>query len=225
MVNCRHFRSQWSRFWFNQLEPTDSARMRRHLKMCRRCKIYDRQMQAVIDSLKGLVPPRGDDPEFIERLFDRSYHQYQAASRNRRAIVATLLAGFVGGALFWGTISRINGDVDSVYAKSISLPIASVKVVTLAVDSDRSVNEVRFTIELPDGIEIAGYPGQTRLSWEGRLEAGLNRLTLPLIAHREAHEGVLKTRIEYAGGGQELTLPLQPSDGSAALHSVIVSTG
>jgi hypothetical protein len=216
MVNCKHFRSQWSRFWFKELESEEILRLQRHIGSCLRCQAYDRQMQAVISCLKGLsTPAAGDDlkSEQMEQLLEQAYHRYRTAARGRQALVATLLAGFIGGVLFWAAVSQVRMDASYPvisHTQTIFLPSQGVKNISLAIDSDRVVSEVTFTIELPAGVEVDGYPGQTRLSWQGQLQAGLNRLTLPLITRDQLREGVLKARIEYAGGGRELNLPLQP---------------
>jgi hypothetical protein len=214
MVNCKHFRSQWSRFWLKELAPDEVLSLQRHLASCSRCKAYDRQMQAVVTCLKGLSAPAGDDlkSERVEQLLEQAYYRYRTAARGRQALVATLLAGFIGGALFWAAVSQVS--VESSYpvishTQTIFLPAEGVKNISLAIDSDRAVSAVTFTIELPAGVELDGYPGQNHLSWQGTLQAGLNRLTLPLITRDQLREGVLKARIEYDGGGQELNLPLR----------------
>jgi hypothetical protein len=225
MVNCKHFRSQWSRYWFKELEPEEYFRLQRHLSSCPRCRTYDQQMQAVVGCLKGLSGATAADDlksERIEQMFEQAYRRYHTAARTRHALAATLLAGFIGGAVFWAAISQLRDEpaypVIS-HTQTIFLPVAGVKNISLAIDSDRAVSAVTFTIELPEGVELDGYPGQSRLSWQGQLQAGLNRLTLPLITHPQMREGVLKARIEYEGGGRVLELPLQPLKGSAALNT------
>ena len=214
MINCKQFRAQWSRYWLKELSQDELLGLQGHLESCPRCGSYDRQMQAVVACLKGLSAPAGDDlkSERVEQLLEHAYHRYRTAARGRQALVATLLAGFIGGTLFWAAVSHIS--VDSSYpvishAQTIFLPTEGVKNISLAIDSDRAVSAVTFTIELPAGVELDGYPGQSRLSWQGQLQAGLNRLTLPLITRDQLQEGVLKARIEYAGGGRELNLPLR----------------
>lgn len=214
MINCKHFRSQWSRYWLKELAPDELLGLQQHLASCPRCASYDRQMQAVVACLKGLSVSTGDDlkSERVEQLIEQAYHRYRTAARGRQALVATLLAGFIGGILFWAAVSQVR--VESSYpvishTQTIFLPTEGVKNISLAIDSDRAVSDVTFTIELPAGVELDGYPGQSRLSWQGQLQAGLNRLTLPLITRDQLQEGVLKARIEYAGGGRELNLPLR----------------
>jgi hypothetical protein len=222
MTECRHFRSYWSRYKFEELAEADSLRLRQQLEVCRRCQQYDRQMQAVVQCLKGLGHGGNElESARAERLLERAYQRHRSVARGRHAMAATLLAGFIGGAAFWAAVSGVRQESPAYpmisHAQTIALPIAGIKNISLAIDSDRALADVTFTIELPDGVEVDGYPGQRELSWQGQLQAGLNRLTLPLLTHRQAREGVLKARIEYAGGGRELLLPLKPAAGSAAL--------
>ncbi|HEX5056229.1 MAG TPA: hypothetical protein VFX02_06995 [Gammaproteobacteria bacterium] len=224
MLECRHFRAHWSRFRFKELEEAEGLRMRRHLESCRRCQKYSQQMQAIVDCLKGMGKAGQNELESVrvERLLENACQRHRIAARGRQAMAATLLAGFIGGALFWAALDEVKHEpaypIIS-HTQTISLPIAGVKNISLAIDSDRVLQEVTFTIELPEGVELDGYPGQRQLSWQGPLHAGLNRLTLPLLTNHQAHEGVLKARIEYAGGGRELVLPLRPSEGSAGLRA------
>jgi hypothetical protein len=224
MLECRHFRAHWSRFRFKELEAAESLRLKRHLESCSRCQKYNQQMQAVVDCLKGMGQSASNELESarMERLLEKAYQRYQTAARGRQTMAATLLAGFIGGALFWAALDE--GKQEPAYpvishTQTISLPIAGVKNISLAIDSDRVLQAVTFTIELPEGVELDGYPGQRQLSWQGPLHAGLNRLTLPLLTNHQAREGFLKARIEYAGGDRELVLPLRPTEGSAALRA------
>jgi hypothetical protein len=221
MTACRHFRAQWSRLRFKELDEAELARLRGHLDNCRQCRSYDRQMQAVVDCLKDLGSGQHDlDSARAGFLLENAYQRYRMAARGRQAMAATLLAGFIGGVLFWAAIGGVRNESSYPvfsHTRTISLPVEGVKNISLAIDSDRALAEVTFTVELPDGVELDGYPGQRRLSWQGPLQEGLNRLTLPLLTHRQAREGVLKARIEYAGGGRELVLPLKPDGGSAML--------
>lgn len=223
MTECRHLRSYWSRYKFNELSEAESLRLTQHMATCRRCQKYDRQMQAVVDCLKVIGSSGQHDLESAraEQLLEKAYQRYRTAARGRQAIAATLLAGFIGGAAFWAVVDELRQESPAYplisHTQTITLPVTGVKKISLAIDSDRPLTEVTFTIELPDGVELDGYPGQRQLSWQGQLQVGLNRLTLPLLTHRQAREGLLKARIEYMGGGQELVLPLKPAAGSAAL--------
>lgn len=54
MINCLHFRANWSER--ERLDPTDSMRMRRHLAVCQRCQAYDQLMKTGGHRIKGATP-------------------------------------------------------------------------------------------------------------------------------------------------------------------------
>ncbi len=53
MINCVHFRAQWSER--EQLDPADTMRIRRHLAACERCQAFDQQMRTAGYDSKGLT--------------------------------------------------------------------------------------------------------------------------------------------------------------------------
>ena len=52
----------------------------------------------------------------------------------------------------------------------------------IAIETDRELQEATITIILAGNVDLQGFPGQRELSWSENLEAGVNRLSLPLIA-------------------------------------------
>ncbi|MDR2877346.1 MAG: zf-HC2 domain-containing protein [Chromatiales bacterium] len=54
--------------------------------------------------------------------------------------------------------------------------------ITLALESGHRVDDATFTVELPEGIELTGYPGAREITWTGHLEFGKNLLVLPIKA-------------------------------------------
>jgi hypothetical protein len=69
---------------------------------------------------------------------------------------------------------------------------AALPVVEMAANEDRTVNlvftstepvaEASLSVELPPGIELLGYPGQSQVRWSTRLDAGNNILPVTLVA-------------------------------------------
>jgi len=81
-------------------------------------------------------------------------------------------------------------------------------VVTLAVAEPHTVNllftvltgveDVRFTVDLPAGIELRGKTGVRRIAWTAPLVAGNNLLPLELVA-RTGSGGQLAARLQHGG--------------------------
>jgi len=55
--------------------------------------------------------------------------------------------------------------------------------VGVAFDAGSRLKNVRFTIDLPAGMQVVGQPSMRHLSWMGELHKGQNLLKLPVIAH------------------------------------------
>ncbi len=77
----------------------------------------------------------------------------------------------------------------------VTLAVAEPHTVNLLFTSRTQVDGVRFTVDLPPGIEANGRVGVRRISWSAPLEAGNNLLPLTLVAR--------------AGGGGQLAARLQ----------------
>ena len=53
----------------------------------------------------------------------------------------------------------------------------------LAIEADRPLSNARITIELTGGVELDVYGSQRTVEWINDLKAGVNRLSLPVIAN------------------------------------------
>jgi hypothetical protein len=64
----------------------------------------------------------------------------------------------------------------------VSLTLRQARVVNLVFASVQALDDVALSVELPDGIELADYPGRRDVGWNTELAAGNNVLPLTLIA-------------------------------------------
>lgn len=55
----------------------------------------------------------------------------------------------------------------------------------IAIETDYVLNGAKISILLVGDVEISGYAGQRELTWAEDLDAGVNRLRLPLVATGE----------------------------------------
>jgi hypothetical protein len=55
--------------------------------------------------------------------------------------------------------------------------------VRLIFRSASALSDVTIELGLPEGVELAGFPGQRRLVWQSDLQAGANLLELPVLLH------------------------------------------
>lgn len=90
---------------------------------------------------------------------------------------------------------------------SISIVLHQQQDIKLAFFSGESLKGAKITIQLPEHVALAGYPGRRQLSWATDLKKGDNVLRLPVIATHIAR-GDLVANIEYQGQVKTLTLGL-----------------
>jgi hypothetical protein len=96
----------------------------------------------------------------------------------------------------------------------ISIALNQQQDVKLAFHTVAALQGARITIQIPENVALAGYPGQRELSWETNLSEGENLLRLPLVAS-QAMQGQLVARIEH--GKRVRTLRVNLKAGMAGL--------
>ncbi len=136
---------------------------------------------------------------FYDRALLRAVHKGSRRHRNR-----WILAGF-GSAVAAGLAIWV---ITAMLMTTPQLPDAEPTIpgVTIAMEQEHTVRLVfasaealdsaTLTVSLPDGIELAGFPGQREITWETSLKEGRNLLPLTLIALTPAG-GELLARLEH----------------------------
>ena len=154
--------------------------------------------QELLDPLKKYpVPPA--EAGFYDRALVRAVHKGSRQQRNR-----WMLAGF-GSALAAGLaiwmITTVLMTAPQLPDAGPAIPGVSIALeqehtVRLVFSSAEALDSATLTVSLPDGIELAGFPGQREITWETSLEEGKNLLPLTLIALTPAG-GELLARLEH----------------------------
>lgn len=167
----------------------------------------DLEIQAL---LKDFPAPQAD-AGFYEQALARATVQGARKQRNRRvmsgfggAIAAGLAVWLIGGMLF----------------DTPQLPETGIPEVTMALEEPRTVNLVfsateamenaTLTVSLPAGVELAGFPGLSEISWETSLSEGRNLLPLKLIALTPVGGELLAT-LEHEDRDREFRLRVDVS--------------
>ena len=139
--------------------------------------------------------------EASEGFYDRALVNAARASarRQRRRWLATGFGGAIAaGVLAWlvGGIVMSTPDVATPEIPGVAIALERPQEVNFVFASARPLERAMLTIELPDGIELEGFPGQRSVSWETSLAAGKNHLPLRLVATRPV-DGIVVARLEH----------------------------
>ncbi len=156
------------------------------------------QEQELLDMLKEYPAPDAD-PGFYDRALVRAVHKGSRRQRNR-----WMLAGFgsaiAAGLAIWAITAMLMTTPQLPDAApaipGVTIAMEQEHTVRLVFSSAQAMDSATLTVSLPDGIELAGFPGQREITWETSLKEGKNLLPLTLIALTPAG-GELLARLEH----------------------------
>lgn len=158
----------------------------------------DDKEQQLLRLLRDYPMPQAEQA-FYDQALVRAAHTGTRRQRNRwimtgfgAAAAAGVLILIVSG-LFLGTTQapQINDAIPGV-----TIALAEPKTVNLVFASAQPLDDATLTVLLPEGVELAGFPGQREVSWQTSLAAGRNLLPLELIA-TAATGGNVVARLEH----------------------------
>ncbi len=169
----------------------------------------DQEIQALLKD----YPMPAANTAFYDQALVRATHEGTRRQRNR-----WLMTGF-GGALAAGLALWLIGGF---FLTTPNLPTTDPEIpgITMTLEEPRTVNFVfasetaldsaKLTVILPEGIELAGFPGQREIAWETSLKEGKNYLPLELIATSPVSGEVL-ARLEHDNRDRTFRLRVEVS--------------
>lgn len=153
-----------------------------HVDRCDDCRLALRGAEALAElaARDTGTPPAG----LFEAVVEKAVSQQALEPRDQRfwagagfgAIAASLLAV----ALFFGWT---DSHEPTAVAPEFIVSLEESRQMSLAFETDRALEGATITILLSGSVEIDGYGPQRELSWTENLDAGVNRLSLPVIAN------------------------------------------
>jgi len=146
--------------------------------------ITDKQDQEIQALLKDYPMPEAS-AGFFDQALVRATHEGSRRQRNRwimtgfgSAIAAGLVLWIVGGFL----LTTPDLPAADPVIPGITMTLEETRTINLVFASAEPLDSATLTIQLPDGIEMSGFPGQREVTWQTSLKAGKNLLPLKLIA-------------------------------------------
>lgn len=221
MMLCKQAKSLMDDYLDGYLDDDQECDLVSHLSLCLNCQGELNQRRALLTELRAIAVPE-PSPGFAKRVLSHAGHGHRArlgfATGFGSAIAAGLLVWFAVG--IWQPASVSEDDALSV----IALQVAQPHEVSLAFNAPYEIQDVTFRIQLPEGVELQGYPSQRELTWNDRLYKGRNVMNLNLIANQGA-DGELLAYINHGGKERVFRLPITASmNGVGVTHPLLKKT-
>lgn len=168
--------------------------------------------QELLELLKDYPAPEAE-AGFYDRALVRAVHKGSRRQRNR-----WILAGFgsaiAAGLAIWAVTAMLMTTPQLPDAEpaipGVTIAMEQEHTVRLVFASAEALESATLTVSLPDGIELAGFPGQREITWETSLQEGKNLLPLTLIALTPAG-GELLARLKHQDRNRTFRLQVDVS--------------
>lgn len=169
----------------------------------------DQEIQAL---LKDYPMPEATTA-FYDQALVRATHEGTRRQRNRwlvtgfgSALAAGLALWLMGG--FFLTTPNLPAIDPNI--PGITMTLEEPRTVNLVFASVTALESATLTVTLPEGIELAGFPGQREIAWQTSLREGKNLLPLELIALSPVGGEVL-ARLEHDDRDRTFRLRIEVS--------------
>ena len=197
-MNCTELQTQLDDLIDGRLSSDVEGEIRTHAAGCDACRVAIERAEALSRALESLpVDPAA--PGFEARILERVAAQANRQTRVLRGIGGGLIAACAASGLALAVLGpRVDTPSDSAAAGMpvVAMSIDEPRTVNLVFASTSAVDDVSLTVELPMGVEIAGYAGQSEVTWRTSMQVGKNYLPLELVA-RDSASGELVARVKH----------------------------
>lgn len=216
MNSCQEFDRYIDDYLDDALQAGERRAFEVHCQQCKSCQQKLEHAQALQAALRQrVVPPMSEG--FVPRSIRKAVTHHEMHKRGfvrgfGSAMAASVLLVVIG---LWvyphmqDASHQTPSPVSSI--PEVTIALETYKKVHLVFDSNVEVAEAIVLIELPEHMEIMGFPGEAQFSWSTPLKQGRNVLPLPIKA-LEPKNGELHARISFAGKKKSIRIQLNVQD-------------
>lgn len=196
-MNCDTFTTRLDDYLDGTADAEFQEAAADHLDGCAACAQYVERARRLQSALAA-YPVAGPGEGFAGRALAGAI---QSGSRRRppRLIAAGFIAAFAASVLtviYTGLLVEAPRTEIAAGLPMVSMTVDAPRTVNLVFASALALDDVSLLIDLPEGVELAGYEGQSQVRWRTMLESGRNVLPLELIA-REPVRGELVAQLGH----------------------------
>ncbi|MBN8429911.1 hypothetical protein JF535_03500 [Microbulbifer salipaludis] len=200
MMNCCQARRE-----LDLMQRENNSVLLKHLHRCSECREYAEELRLV--NLLRTMPAPQPSEYFEERVLNAAMPKRRNAVQGnvrkwQLATAASVLFAVIAALPQWRSSTPI------VEASMVQASASEALPVRVSVDAARAMEGALISVSLPENLALEGYGDQRELSWRTNLNAGANRLTLPVRA-RTGQRNEILIRIEHDGARKEFYVPVE----------------
>ena len=202
-MNCTQSQQLLDDYLDGSLSDAQQNTLQAHLTECDDCSHIFEKADKVLSALKNIpvLPARAD---FEQRML--AFLQQDKTDRHNKShwFATGFASAFAASFALWlvfSPVSILNTPTNKVQTEKIEvvkLTIQQPRTIDLVFNLNDDLDDATLSLELPDKIQISGYPGEQKLQWKTSFKKGSNRLALPLIA-TEVENGFLIAKLSKKG--------------------------
>ena len=198
-MHCNQLDQQLDEYLDGESSAAERHAFDAHVGSCARCRgelARAESLRAALGSLPVDPPSDGFEERVLERAIRRSGQR--RAKGSSRMLAGSLVAACAAGILTVLIVEPLrapqSGDLSGVELPQIAMTVDEPRTVNLVFAANDAFDDVSLLVELPAGVEVAGYAGRREIAWRTSMQAGRNVLPLELVA-RESASGELVARL------------------------------
>lgn len=205
---CLHLDDQLDAYLDGELSAAERSALDAHVADCASCReavAQQRRLRVLLADYGSSAVPL-PDAGYFERAIERA--AAVGGRQRRQRWLMTGLGGAVAASLALLIVTRAplhtpDAGVPPVDdgIPAVTMTLAEPRTINLVFSAQAALDDARLTIELPPGVELAGFPGRQQVTWTTSLRPGANLLPLTLIASAPAEGGLLHARLESGDDG------------------------
>ena len=201
---CSEVMNIYDEYLDGDLDAERAHSVERHAEACASCQQAIQENQQLRAELAGL-PVEGPSRGFFDQALDRAARETDNRvrpwfARSGGAIAAVFALLFITGVLVQPANLTSSSDIPEV-----TISMHEVTPVNLMFSSEVALQDARVSLQLPEGVQLAGFSGRDTLSWTTDLKKGNNILKLPLVGHLALSDTLVAT-LEHASGSKTFEL-------------------
>jgi Putative zinc-finger len=206
-MNCTETTTRLHQYLDEDFSAQEQQQFEEHISRCDSCQNElntTRELRRVLAELP-VEPARAGFEQCVLEEVHRHYPE-----RQHHGFVTGFAAAVAASLMLWvASLMFFQQDVSN--ATVVTLTVNQERTVRLMFEAVGDMGQVTLSLNFPEHVELAGYPGKSHLSWQTRLQKGSNVLMLPILAVDQG-EGEMIAQLNYGDKSKTFRILMKTTD-------------